>query len=190
MQENPDSIEKKDVEADTSEAVPEPEEGAQKKAEKELEVEAEVETAKEAEEVTEEEIIEVEAEEVAEEEIIAIEAEEVAEEEIIEVEAEEVAEEEEEEEEEEEATEEEAAEEEAAEEERSAYTMKRRLTKSKSNKIIFGVCGGIGEYFGIDPTLIRLAFVLFAFLNGIGIAIYIILAVIMPSESGIEMSKE
>ncbi|MCQ1534109.1 PspC domain-containing protein [Methanosarcina sp. KYL-1] len=68
--------------------------------------------------------------------------------------------------------------------------MKRRLTKSKSNKILFGVCGGLGEYFGIDPTLVRLAFVLLALLNGIGIVIYIILAVIMPSESGIEMSKE
>ena len=79
---------------------------------------------------------------------------------------------------------------EEAEEERTTYTMKRRLTKSKSNKLIFGVCGGLGEYFGIDPTLIRLAFVLLAFLNGIGIVIYIILAVIMPSESGIEMNKE
>ncbi|HII00658.1 TPA: PspC domain-containing protein [Methanosarcinaceae archaeon] len=68
--------------------------------------------------------------------------------------------------------------------------MKRTLAKSKSNKMIFGVCGGIGEYFGIDPTLIRLAFVLLAFLNGIGIVIYIILVVIMPSESGVEMGKE
>ncbi len=152
MQENPDPIEKKDVEAETSKVAPEPEEGTGKKAEKEVEVEAEVETAKEAAEEAREE-----AEEVKEEAEEARERVEGAEE---------------------------------AREERASYTMKRRLTKSKSNKMIFGVCGGLGEYFGIDPTLVRLAFVLLAFLNGIGIVIYIILAVIMPSESGIEMSKE
>ncbi len=180
MQENPNPIEKKDVEADTSEAAPEPEEGAGKKAEKEVEVEAEVETAKEAAEeakegaAVEEKVIE---EKLPEEEIVAVE--EAAEE------AKEAAEEA-----------KEAAEEEKVEgaeetkEERTSYTMKRTLAKSKSNKMIFGVCGGIGEYFGIDPTLIRLAFVLLAFLNGIGIVIYIILVVIMPSESGVEMGKE
>lgn len=196
MQENPDPIEKKDVEAETSEAAPEPEEGTGKKAEKEVEVEAEVETAKEAAEEAKEMAAEEEKveEKLPEEEIVAVkeateEAKETAEEA-----AEEAAEEtkeaaEEAKEEAEEARERvEGAEE--AREEHATYTMKRRLTKSKSNKMIFGVCGGLGEYFGIDPTLVRLAFVLLAFLNGIGIVIYIILAVIMPSESGIEMSKE
>ncbi|MFY1110886.1 MAG: PspC domain-containing protein [Methanosarcinaceae archaeon] len=188
MQENPNPIEKKDVEADTSKAAPEPEEGAGKKAEKEVEVKAEVETAKEEAEEAKEEAAEEEKvieEKLPEEEIVVVEAAEEAKEAA--EEAKEAA---------EEAKETAGEAEERVEgaeetkEERASYTMKRTLTKSKSNKMIFGVCGGIGEYFGIDPTLIRLAFVLLAFLNGIGIVIYIILAVIMPSESGVEMGKE
>ncbi|MDD4331756.1 MAG: PspC domain-containing protein, partial [Methanosarcinaceae archaeon] len=70
------------------------------------------------------------------------------------------------------------------------FSMRRRLTKSRKNKILTGVCGGIGEYFDIDPTLVRLAFVLLAFFNGMGIVIYIILAVIMPEENFVEMGKE
>ncbi|MDD3043769.1 MAG: PspC domain-containing protein, partial [Methanosarcinaceae archaeon] len=69
------------------------------------------------------------------------------------------------------------------------FSMKRRLTKSSTNKILTGVCGGIGEYFDIDPTLVRLAFVVLTFFNGIGIVIYIILAVIMPEGNGMEMAR-
>ncbi|WP_255333644.1 PspC domain-containing protein [Methanosarcina sp. KYL-1] len=189
MQENPDPIEKKDVEAGTSKTAPEPEEGVGKKVEKEVEVKAEVETAKEAAEEAmekaagEEKVI---GGRLPEEEIVA--AKEAAEE--AKVAAEEVKEAAEEAKEGAEGAKERVWGAEEAKEERTTYTMKRRLTKSKSNKILFGVCGGLGEYFGIDPTLVRLAFVLLALLNGIGIVIYIILAVIMPSESGIEMSKE
>jgi len=57
----------------------------------------------------------------------------------------------------------------------------KRLYKSNTNKIICGVCGGIGEYFGIDPTLIRLALVLFSF-TGSSIVAYIVAAIIMPSK--------
>ena len=46
--------------------------------------------------------------------------------------------------------------------------------------MICGVCGGIGEYFNIDPTLVRLAWVLFSFLGGAGIPAYIIAAIIIP----------
>lgn len=76
--------------------------------------------------------------------------------------------------------------EEAREEKRTTYTMKKRLTKSKKERMLFGVCGGLGEYFGIDPTFIRLAFAALA-LQGIGIVLYIILAIIMPSGEKIEM---
>ena len=55
----------------------------------------------------------------------------------------------------------------------------KRLYKSNTNKIICGVCGGMGEYFGIDPTLIRLALVLFSF-TGSSIVAYIVAAIIMP----------
>ncbi len=46
--------------------------------------------------------------------------------------------------------------------------------------MIAGVCGGIAEYFNIDPTLVRLAFVLLIFANGIGLILYIIAAIIIP----------
>ncbi|HIZ82275.1 MAG TPA: PspC domain-containing protein [Candidatus Mediterraneibacter pullistercoris] len=55
----------------------------------------------------------------------------------------------------------------------------KRLYRSRTSKMLCGVCGGIGEYFNIDPTLIRLAFVLFG-LTGSGILAYIVAAIIIP----------
>jgi phage shock protein PspC (stress-responsive transcriptional regulator) len=54
------------------------------------------------------------------------------------------------------------------------------LTKSKTERKLLGVCGGLGEYFEIDPTLIRLAFVALTLFDGIGLVIYIVLAIIIP----------
>jgi phage shock protein PspC (stress-responsive transcriptional regulator) len=56
----------------------------------------------------------------------------------------------------------------------------KKLYRSKKDQIIGGVCGGIAEYFGIDPTLVRLAFVLFALIEGAGIIAYIIAWIIIP----------
>ena len=58
--------------------------------------------------------------------------------------------------------------------------MKKRLYKSNDNKMIDGVCGGIAEYFNIDPTVVRVAFALFACMGGSGILAYLVAAVIMP----------
>ena len=58
--------------------------------------------------------------------------------------------------------------------------MDRRLYKSNENKMRDGVCGGIAEYFGIDPTLVRLGWVLFCALGGSGFLAYIIAAIIIP----------
>ena len=58
--------------------------------------------------------------------------------------------------------------------------MEKRLYKSNENKMFDGVCGGIAEYFGIDPTLVRLGGVLFCALGGSGIIAYIIAAIIIP----------
>ena len=58
--------------------------------------------------------------------------------------------------------------------------MDRRLYKSNENKMIDGVCGGLAEYFDIDPTLVRLGWVLFCALGGSGFLAYIIAAIIMP----------
>jgi phage shock protein C len=56
----------------------------------------------------------------------------------------------------------------------------KRLIRSESNKVIAGVCGGLGEYFDIDPTIVRLVFIVFALAGGPGILAYIIMWLIMP----------
>ena len=58
--------------------------------------------------------------------------------------------------------------------------MDRRLYKSNENKMIDGVCGGLAEYFDIDPTLVRLGWVLFCALGGSGILAYIMAAIVIP----------
>ena len=56
----------------------------------------------------------------------------------------------------------------------------KKLYKSNHNKMIDGVCGGIGEYFGIDPTLVRLGFVALCVLAGGGLLAYIVALIIIP----------
>ena len=58
--------------------------------------------------------------------------------------------------------------------------MSKKLYKSNTNKMLEGVCGGIAEYFGVDPTIVRLAWVVFCALGGSGILAYIIAAIIIP----------
>ncbi len=60
--------------------------------------------------------------------------------------------------------------------------MNKKLYRSKTNKKLAGVCAGIGDYFGIDPTLVRLAWVFFCILGGSGILAYIICALVIPEE--------
>nr|MBI4156298.1 PspC domain-containing protein [Candidatus Woesearchaeota archaeon] len=55
----------------------------------------------------------------------------------------------------------------------------KRLYRSNTNKVLAGVCGGIGEYFDIDPVIIRLIWVLFLFM-GAGIIAYIIAWIVIP----------
>ena len=61
----------------------------------------------------------------------------------------------------------------------------KRLYKSSENSMLCGVCGGIAEYFDIDPTIVRLAWVLFTACAGSGIIAYIIAAIVMPRKSDI-----
>lgn len=58
--------------------------------------------------------------------------------------------------------------------------MKKKLYISDVDKKLCGVCGGIAEYFEIDSTLVRLAWVVFTLLGGSGIIAYIIAAIVMP----------
>ena len=57
----------------------------------------------------------------------------------------------------------------------------RKLYRSR-NRMLCGVCGGFGEYFNIDPTIVRLLWVLFSFFGGCGILAYIIAAIVIPEQ--------
>lgn len=59
--------------------------------------------------------------------------------------------------------------------------MNRKLYRSNNDKMLCGVCGGIGEYLGIDPTLIRLLWAILA-CSGPGIVVYFLAAIIIPVE--------
>ncbi len=57
--------------------------------------------------------------------------------------------------------------------------MEKKLYKSR-DKMVDGVCAGIAEYFGLDPTLVRLAWVAFTFLGCSGIVAYLVCAIVIP----------
>jgi phage shock protein C len=59
----------------------------------------------------------------------------------------------------------------------------RRLRKSCRDKVVWGVCGGLGEYFGVDPVIVRLAFVAAALAGGASLLVYLVLAVVLPTGS-------
>lgn len=62
--------------------------------------------------------------------------------------------------------------------------MRKRLYKSNTDKMVAGVCGGIAAYFDVDPTLVRLIWVLFCVAGGSGLLAYIIAAIIIPQDPG------
>lgn len=61
----------------------------------------------------------------------------------------------------------------------------KKLYRSERNRMIAGVCGGLAEYWDIDPTLIRLLWVLVSLVVGSGILLYIIACLIIPDERSI-----
>lgn len=60
--------------------------------------------------------------------------------------------------------------------------MEQRLYRSQTDRMIWGVCGGLAKYFDIDPTIVRVIAVLLIFANGFGILAYIVLAIVVPLE--------
>jgi len=58
----------------------------------------------------------------------------------------------------------------------------KRLYRSRDERMIWGICGGLGQYFDIDPTIVRVVWVLTLFLGGWGILAYIILRFVIPLE--------
>ena len=63
--------------------------------------------------------------------------------------------------------------------------MEKRLYRAMNNKMIAGVCGGVAEYFGLDPALVRLGWIVFCALGGSGVLAYIIAAIVIPKASEI-----
>ncbi len=64
----------------------------------------------------------------------------------------------------------------------------KKLLRSKTNRMVCGVCGGLGLYLGIDPTLVRVLYVLISLVAGagfLGLILYFILAVVIPEDDGI-----
>lgn len=59
----------------------------------------------------------------------------------------------------------------------------KRLYKSRTDRMIDGVCGGVAEYIGVDPVLVRIAFLLLVFAGGIGVVVYIVGMLLMPAGS-------
>ena len=58
----------------------------------------------------------------------------------------------------------------------------KKLIRSAADRKLAGVCGGIGEYFGVDPTMVRIGWVLFCLLGGSGVLAYFLCALIIPEE--------
>ena len=62
----------------------------------------------------------------------------------------------------------------------------KKLYRSTTNKMFFGVCAGVADFFGIDPTIVRVIYALVSFFSGgfPGIFVYFILAFIIPEDNG------
>lgn len=59
----------------------------------------------------------------------------------------------------------------------------RKLMRSRTNRMVCGVCGGIGEYLNLDPTVVRLLWLVCSLAScGTGLVVYIVAAVVMPEE--------
>ncbi len=70
--------------------------------------------------------------------------------------------------------------------------MSKKLTRSNKNKLLAGVCGGIAEFLGWDPTIVRILYVLLSILSAAfpGILVYLILWLVMPLEKETEEKTE
>jgi phage shock protein PspC (stress-responsive transcriptional regulator) len=68
--------------------------------------------------------------------------------------------------------------------------MGKKLFRSETDKMIGGVCGGLAEYFNIDSTIVRLIFVLIVVYGSTGLVLYIILWIVIPTQSTMDLSSE
>lgn len=65
----------------------------------------------------------------------------------------------------------------------------KKLFRSCQDRVIAGVCAGLGKYFDIDPVLVRVIFVLLALAHGLGILLYLALTLLIPCEGGESLDK-
>lgn len=63
----------------------------------------------------------------------------------------------------------------------------KRLYRSREQRMFLGVCGGLGEYFDLDPTVVRLIFAAGVLVGGAAIAVYAVLALIMPAQESLDL---
>lgn len=67
--------------------------------------------------------------------------------------------------------------------------MDKRITRSRSDRMIAGVAGGLATYFGIDPLFVRVGLILLALLNGFGVFLYFALWLIVPNEGSLSEGR-
>ena len=60
----------------------------------------------------------------------------------------------------------------------------KRLYRTREGRVVAGVCAGLAAYFGIDPTLVRLAFALFTIFGGAGVLLYLVAWIVIPEDDG------
>jgi phage shock protein PspC (stress-responsive transcriptional regulator) len=60
----------------------------------------------------------------------------------------------------------------------------KRLYRAREGRVVAGVCAGLATYFGVDPTLVRLAFALVTVFGGFGVLLYLVAWVVIPEEGG------
>lgn len=66
----------------------------------------------------------------------------------------------------------------------------KKLYRSQNDRILFGVCGGLGSYFKIDSNIFRIIFIVLAFASGIGFLLYAALVIFIPNEGGKRIEED
>lgn len=67
---------------------------------------------------------------------------------------------------------------------------RKALYRSQTDRVVGGVCGGLGRYFNIDPVLVRLGFVALGLINGLGVLVYLIMWLVVPDEESRDLAGE
>lgn len=62
----------------------------------------------------------------------------------------------------------------------------RRLYRSEQDRMVAGICGGLGAYLGIDPTVVRVVFVVLGLLSGVGLVLYLVMWIVVPTQSRLD----